>query len=326
MPQLRRNPLDGSWVVVAPERAARPDTFRGVSVEVGADGPPDCPFCPGHETLTPPEVARTGDGDPDTPGWRVRVVPNLYPIVSGGPYPVDDRPLRFHDATRAGGAHEVAVFSPDHGRTLADLTGVELEDLFDVVADRVRAHIGDGHEYVQVLVNHGRSAGASIEHPHAQLVAIDLAPPVLDREAEGINASTGCVVCRAVAEDADPGSPLVVATAPAPVWCPWWAAVPFELMVAPREHEARFEGHRPGRCDVARSLALGLRRLRHAVGDVPYNAVVHSAPAGLRSRFHWHVHVWPRLTTLAGFELGTGVMVNQLPPEDAAPRLRRGEL
>ena len=163
MPELRRNPLNGGWVVVAPERASRPDTFRALSgASSGGDqaGPDDCPFCPGNESMTPPEVARTGDGDANEPGWRVRVVPNLYPIVSGDPVHAAATPSRFHDALRGGGAHEVVILSPDHDRTLADLTGVEVEDLFDVVAQRMRAHAAAGHVYSQVLVNHGHHTGA----------------------------------------------------------------------------------------------------------------------------------------------------------------------
>lgn len=327
MPELRRNPLNGDWVIVAPERAARPDTFRQADDGDGPDGTDDlCPFCPGNEGMTPPEVARTGDGEPETPGWRVRVVPNLYPIVNGNPVDVAATFSRFHDAVRAGGAHEVIVLSPDHDRSLADLTGVEVEELFDVLAQRVNAHIAAGHAYVQILVNHGRSAGASIEHPHTQLVAVGVPPPAGMAEAERITAAPECPVCRAVGEDADGAAPLFVAASPAPIWCPWWSGVPFEVMVAPRAHEPRFEhAAEPGA--IARSLGHALALLRRALGDVPYNLVLHSSPHAdgpvVKGRdFHWHAHIWPRLVTQAGFEQGTGFLVNQVPPEHAAAALR----
>lgn len=321
MPELRRNPLDGRWVIVAPERAARPDTFRDREAGPRAGNPDHCPFCPGHEHETPPELARTGDGEPDTPGWRVRVVPNLYPIVNGAPVSAAATFSRFHDTVRAGGAHEVAVLSPDHDRSLADLTGVEAEELFDVLGARVRTHLQGGHDYVQILVNHGKAAGASIDHPHTQLVAVDVPPPVVVAEAERIAAARECPVCRAVTEDADRTAPLFVAESPAPIWCPWWSGVPFEVMVAPQGHEPRVE-HSAESGDVARSVGHALALLRRALGDVPYNLVVHTAPRAEGDDFHWHVHIWPRVVIQAGFEQGTGILVNQVPPEHAAASLR----
>lgn len=321
MPELRRNPLNGQWVVVAPERAARPDTFRGTADDRRADTAAGCPFCPGHEDMTPPEVARTGEGEPDGPGWRIRVVPNLYPLVHGDPAYVTATYSRFHDAVRAGGAHEVAVLSPDHERSLPDLTGVEVEELFDVLAQRMHTHLGTGHHYVQLLVNHGPAAGASIAHPHAQLVAIDVPPPAVVLESESMVRARECPVCRAVAEDADRTAPLFVAQSPAPVWCPWWSGVPFEILVAPVSHEPQFE-FSSAAGDVARSIGHALGLLRNALGDVPYNVVLHTAPEATGGNFHWHVHIWPRLVIQAGFEYGTGVLVNQVPPEHAAAALR----
>ncbi|MBI2169336.1 MAG: DUF4921 family protein [Actinobacteria bacterium] len=335
MPELRRNPLSDQWVVVAPERAQRPETFRPPSGSAAGNGvggvPESCPFCPGNESMTPPEVARTGEGQPDSPGWRIRVVPNLYPIVRGDPARIPPGSARFHDALRGGGAHEVAVLSPDHDRSLADLTGVEVEELFEVMTARVRRHREHGFTYTQVLVNFGKPAGASIEHPHAQLVAISVPPPAVVVEARNITAARECHVCRAVAEDADHGAPLFVAESPAPVWCPWWSGVPFEVMIAPRGHEPRFE-HSADLGNVARSVVHALALIRGAVGEVAYNLVVHSSPFGDGPGvegaapggrdFHWHVHVWPRIVIQAGFEYGTGILVNQVPPEYAAASLR----
>src|SRR5262249_7651007 len=158
VPELRRDELSGRWVLLAPGRAARPHTFpppaRG-----GASTPDECPFCPGHEKMTPPEVYRAGEGEADTPGWRVRVVPNLYPIVDG----TDPGPGET-------GAHEVVVLSPSHTDSFAQLDERQAVQVLTVLRDRSRFHLGAGHTFVQVAINHGRAAGASIEHPHAQLV------------------------------------------------------------------------------------------------------------------------------------------------------------
>lgn len=322
MPELRHDPLSGQWVVIAPERAARPDTFR-THAPPSPDGPSqDCPFCPGNESMTPPEVARAGGGPADGPGWRVRVVPNLYPIVTGPPPAHTPSGIRFHEAVRATGAHEVVVLSPDHHRSLADLAGPELEEVFAVLMGRTTAHLDAGHEYVQILVNHGKEAGASIEHPHLQLMAIDLPPPTVVTEAHHISVTRECPVCRGVQEDADPGSPFLVSGGASPVWCPWWSGVPFEVMIAPRSHLPRVEQSGEAVGDVARALGRALSLLRDVVGDAPYNLVVHTSPSPNTADFHWHVHIWPRLSIQAGFEQGTGIFVNLMPPEQAAEQLR----
>ena len=172
MPELRDDPLTGELVLLAPGRAARPHTVRR-----GAPGLVEavpCPFCPGHEAETPPEVARVGGGAPNGPGWRLRAFPNLYPIV-GGP-----------DATPgATGAHEVVVLAPEHDRDLARLSDDDAGEVFALLRDRSGALATAGHAHVQVSVNHGAAAGASIAHPHAQILALDFVPPRSPRRSPG---------------------------------------------------------------------------------------------------------------------------------------------
>jgi len=161
VPELRHDALTGRLVLLAPSRAGRPNTTSPPlpGGDRGGEAGGGCPFCPGHEHETPPELARTGDGIPDGPGWRVRVVPNLYPIVGGlgaGP--------------GATGAHEVVVLSPDHARAFGALDQDQATEVLGVLRDRARVHAQAGRAHVQVLLNHGRGAGASIAHPHAQLL------------------------------------------------------------------------------------------------------------------------------------------------------------
>ena len=214
----------------------------------------------------------------------------------------------------------MVVLSPDHGRSFDRLDDGQLDDVLGVVVQRVRHHLASGRQYVQVLVNHGRKAGASIEHPHLQLVAIDLPPPTVVGEAERLSECDACLLCDAVERDGD-GELAVCSSDDAAAWCPWWSGVPFEMLVAPRRHEARLETSADLGA-VARTLRAALVRLDATLGDPPYNVVFHSAPRPGGDAFHWHVHVWPRLTILAGFEQGTGVLVNIEPPEQAAPALR----
>ncbi len=311
MPELRHDPVSGRHVVVAPERDARPHSARPLGVD--ADPPADCPFCHGNEHATPPEVHRSGPGAPDTTGWAVRVVPNLYPIVGGD-----------HAGVGATGAHEVVVLSTDHFTTFGTLDDDQAVDVVTVLRDRTRAHHAAGHRYVQVFVNHGKEAGASLAHPHAQIVALDFVPPAIDAALERFAVAEADLVARQLTEV--DGGPLVVSGGPAPAWCPHASGAPYEIRIAHREARAGFADATD---DEVRVLALALRdalaALAATVGDVPYNVIVHSAPdSAPEPAFHWYVEILPRLSIVAGFEMGTGVYVNAVPPEVAATRLRDG--
>jgi len=307
MSELRRDELSGRWVLLAPGRAARPHTFGSAGADV--PGPDACPFCTGNEHLTPPEVYRTGDGAPDTPGWRVRVVPNLYPIV-GGP---DAGP-------GATGAHEVVVLSPAHDHSFAQLDDVQAAEVLTVLRDRARHHLAAGRTFVQVVINHGRAAGASIAHPHAQVVALDLVPPAVALAVERFDAAGHDLV---VADLDRAGDDLRLVDGPVAAWCPRAGSTPYELRLALRSDGSRFD---EARDDDMRPLAGATRsvlaRLAVATGDVPYNLVVHTAPPGTsRESFHWYVEVQTRMAVVAGFEHGTGILVNTVPPEVAAQEL-----
>jgi UDPglucose--hexose-1-phosphate uridylyltransferase len=308
VPELRRDELGGRWVLLAPGRAARPHTFGSSAPDVpGADA---CPFCPGNEQLTPPEVYRTGGGAPDTPGWRVRVVPNLYPIVGGA----DAGP-------GATGAHEVVVLSPEHDASFARLDRQQATDVLTVLRDRARHHLAAGRAFVQVVINHGRAAGASIEHPHAQIVALDLVPPAVAQAVERFEDAGHDLVI----DDVDrAGDDLRLVDGPVAAWCPRAGSAPYELRLALRSAGSRFDeagdADMQGFADATRSV---LARLAAATGDAPYNLVFHTSPPGTRDKsFHWYVEVQTRMAVVAGFEQGTGILVNTVPPELAAPELR----
>ena len=326
MSELRNDPLTGRWVILAPGRADRPNVPASPPTARPTDRPdaepaPTCPFCPGNEHLTPPEVARRGPGAPDTPGWLVRVVPNRYPIVGQAPEATATTdPLR--QRAPAGGAHEVVVLSPDHHRSLAHLSVAHTMEVLLALRDRVRTHAAAGHRYTQVMVNQGAGSGASIAHPHAQLVAIDAVPPTVTDEVEHVAAGGHCVICAELQRHASDPSLPIVTEADAALWCPWWSATAFELLLAPRRHRARFDDADDELEAVARTLGDGLRRLERVAGNPAYNLYVHTLPAGGNDDFHWHVHIRPRLQQEAGFELGTGILVNTLDPATAAERLR----
>jgi UDPglucose--hexose-1-phosphate uridylyltransferase len=308
MAELRHDALTGRLVLLAPGRAARPHTFpppgRGSTAT-----PAECPFCPGHEGMTPPEVYRTGEGGPDAPGWRVRVVPNLFPVVGG----TDAGP-------GATGAHEVVVLSPSHDGSFAQLGLRQAVEVVTVLRDRVRHHLSAGHEFVQVAINHGRAAGASIAHPHAQVVALDLVPPAI---ADALDRFEGART-DLVLSDLDGNGDLRVFDGAVAAWCPQAASTPYELRVALRSRGARFDDVSDSQIEeVAAGTRDALARLSAALGDVPYNLMVHTAPSGAGpGSFHWYIEVQTRTAVPAGFEQGTGILVNTVAPERAAEELR----
>ncbi|HET6950472.1 MAG TPA: hypothetical protein VFI47_08855 [Acidimicrobiales bacterium] len=322
-PGARFDPLRGRWVIVAPARAQRP-----AEPGTGGRAPPGCAFCAGHEDRTPPEVARAGPGPPDEPGWRVRVFPNRFPVVAGGPAASSgdgdrdrggDDPLRRGSPAR--GRHEVVVLSPDHHRSLGSLDEAAVVEVLTVVRDRARAHAAEGLAYSQAFVNHGPAAGASLEHPHAQIVAAGVPPSVLLEEAARISPGGRCTICAEIDRLGDDPE-LLVAGGDAVLWCPWWAGSDYEMLLAPRRHRPRFEDAGAELGAVAAVLGDGLRRVDVALGGPPYNLAVHSRPAGVGTDGHWHVHIWPRLQREAGFERATGVLIATVDPAGAAQVLR----
>jgi UDPglucose--hexose-1-phosphate uridylyltransferase len=321
MSRIRLNPLTGRWVTISAERAARPSALAPRSLPVEATPVDPCPFCPGHEEAAPPAIETYGPED----AWRVRVVPNRYPAFSGRePMVVRNLGPVFCEAT-ASGFHEVLVFTPDHGASWADLDDRQAGTVMAALRDRVEDHAATpGVRYTQAIVNHGREAGASLDHPHAQLLGIPFVPQELAEEENAFRRFVGgCLLCTALEAEVEAGYRSVVEDDLVVAVCPFWSGVPYELLVIPRAHESHLDQAKPA--DVAavgRALAQVLRRLRAVVGEVAYNVVFHGQPVRHEGPYHWHAHVLPRLTTRAGFEQGTGVLINVVPPERAAADLR----
>lgn len=321
MSELRLNPLAGRWVTISASRAFRPAAFDPRMLPVEPDARP-CPFCPGNEEATLPALETYGSGGQ----WLVRIVPNRYPAFIGhDPLHVEHLGPVFTQA-RASGIHEVLVLSPDHDASWADLGDKQTGLVMAALRDRFEDQAANGLiRYTQAIVNHGREAGASIEHPHGQLLGMPFVPKDLsEEEAAFARFEGGCLLCTTLEAEVEAGHRTVLEDEAAVVICPFWSGSPFEMLVIPRAHEAHFQDAKPG--DVAgagRAVGSILRRLRTLLGDVAYNLVFHTAPHQHDGAFHWHMHILPKVTTRAGFELGTGVLVNIVPPEQAAEELNR---
>jgi UDPglucose--hexose-1-phosphate uridylyltransferase len=300
--------------VVAPSRARRPGAPRPSAAEE-RDDRTGCPFCEGRERATPPESYAIGPPGrpPDSPGWRVRVVPNKFPAF--GPWPRDgDRAEGLFARRAAVGRQEVVVHSPRHVRTIAELGVRELELVAEAWQARAVAARGAGFPYVHALVNEGPGAGASLSHSHSQLVWLEDEPPLVVQERAAQEDEGGCVVCRVLGEERAQRIRVVEERDGIVLLCPFAGRQPYEMLVAPLECEGGpFESTRLGAALVL--AAEGVRRLREAEGDVPLNLWLHAGG-------HWHAEILPRFGVLAGIELGSGYFVNTLAPESAAGILR----
>jgi UDPglucose--hexose-1-phosphate uridylyltransferase len=323
--QLRLDPLSGRWVVVSIRRADRPEAFLERTARVQEDTDRPCPFCPGNEEASPPALETYGPSG----GWLVRVVPNAYPAFSGdNPFVVTNRGPVFTQAT-AGGIHEVLVLSPEHEASWSMLSDEQAGLVMAAIRDRIEEHAQQPNlRYSQAIVNSGREAGASVEHPHGQLLGMSFVPRELTEEqTRFVRFGGGCLLCTTMDAELEAAHRVIFEDDRSVVICPFWSATPYEMLVIPRTHRPHL--HHSSTEDlvsVGRALRTCLDNLRQCAGDVAYNLVFHSAPYRAGEPYHWHAHIWPKATTRAGFEMGTGVAINIVAPELAAGSLRVGVL
>jgi UDPglucose--hexose-1-phosphate uridylyltransferase len=330
-PEFRRDPVCGRWVVIAPERSRRPMALEGAEPRhrAGKEERP-CPFCAGRECDTPNETYafREPGTAPDSPGWQLRVVPNMFPAVR----PVDGSPLETDllQSLPGIGRHEVVIESPEHVANPALLPDALFRDVFIAYRERVKAFAADpALQYVSVFKNVGAEAGASLGHCHSQLIALPLVPDIIEQEYAGAAAHftrTGrCVFCDLVSRELAAKVRVVAETENLIAVAAWAARFSHETWVLPKRHSSRYEDL----TDImAAELAGMMKRLVAALDRVlaepAYNWYLHAAP--LRSpespHYHWHFEVIPRTARPAGFEWGTGCFVNPTSPEAAAAELR----
>jgi UDPglucose--hexose-1-phosphate uridylyltransferase len=324
MPEIRIDPLSGAKAIVAGERSRRPGGEPRCPPASPIDVQRD-PFAEGHEDRTPPELyaARPDGGPADGPGWTVRVVPNLYPaLTADAPAPERDAQPELFAGAAARGAHEVIVGAPESVLSLAELPAERVATAMECWRARMRAHADAA--YVQLIVNERREGGASLEHTHAQLYALDFVPAEVARERERAGAYAARTMGRSlledlVAEEVRRDERVVAVDEEAVLLAPYASRFPFQLMLAPRVPRMRFEDDGPL---GAALLHDGLARLaRHFGCPPPLNMWVRTAPRGAE-HFCWRIDVAPRLTHLAGLELSTGVSLNIVAPEHAAAVLR----
>jgi UDPglucose--hexose-1-phosphate uridylyltransferase len=333
VPELRKDPVTGRWVIISTDRRKRQTDFR--RERYALIGSEYCPFCTGREAMTPPEVLsyRHNGGAPNSPGWELRVVPNKFPAlqVEGN---LDRQGEGLFDRMNGIGAHEVIIETADHGKTLATMSEPEVERVLWAFRERVLDLKQDRRfRYILIFKNHGAAAGATIEHAHSQLIALPIVPDFVREELDGarrhFTAKERCVFCDIIRQEMAAGRRVIHENADVVALSPYAPRFPFETWLLPKSHGARFEeAPRQVYESLARMIKTVLMRMNRALEAPPYNVIIHNAPFSEEATdfYHWHVELMPKLTRTAGFESGTGFYINPTSPEEAADVLRTAKV
>ena len=331
MPELRREPVSGRWVIIASERAARPTDFLTNHQPAENNF---CPFCEGNEDKTPPEIMayRENGSKADSKGWRVRVVPNKFPALrTEGEQNVHGEGI--YEMMNGIGIHEVIIESPRHVVSLTELGNGNIEDVLRSYRDRL-LEIKKDKRFVYGLLfkNVGVAAGASLEHTHSQLIATPIVPQLVENEMERaeafFNNSRKCIFCDMIQQEIAAEKRIVISTERFIAFTPFASRFPFEIWILPAAHGSHYENQEEGEIEeLAEILKNTLVKLESVLDFPPYNFIIHSTPFNIHKSeyFHWHIEIIPRLTNIAGFEWGTGFYINPMPPEEAAEILRKNE-
>jgi UDPglucose--hexose-1-phosphate uridylyltransferase len=329
MPELRKDPVTDRWVIIATERSRRPGDFARESLPEKPSGR-FCPFCPGNEAKTPPEVLayREGSGR-NQPGWSLRVVPNKFPVLEiEGDLEREGEGL--FDRMKGLGAHEVVIESPEHALSITELSERSIEQVLWAFRDRMLDLKNDRRlRYVLLFKNQGEGAGATLEHTHSQLIALPVVPKRVQEEIDSAEhyyeLKERCVFCDLIRQEVKSGTRVVTETDDFVVIAPYASRFPFETWILPRRHRSHFEDADGQQLkNLAWVLKSTLKKLERVLERPPYNLIVHTGPLqeAPNNSYHWHVEIIPKLTRVAGFEWGTGFYINPTPPEEAAKFLR----
>ncbi|MGA2466721.1 MAG: galactose-1-phosphate uridylyltransferase [Thermodesulfobacteriota bacterium] len=331
MPELRRDPIHGRWVIISTERGRRPSDF--VTEERRPIGG-FCPLCEGNEDKTPPEIIAFRDNgtSPNTPGWTLRVVSNKFPAlrIEGE---LNREGEGIYDKMNGLGAHEVVIETPRHYETLITLPLKAVENVLWAYRERMTDLKRDQRlRYVLVFKNHGVSAGASLEHSHSQIIALPIVPKRVSEEIEGsknyFQYKDRCVFCDIIRQELQQKNRLIIENQAFLSIAPFASRFPFETWILPKTHYPSFEHmESPLYGQAAQILSETLHRLHQVLNDPPYNYILHTSSFSEldNDHYHWHFEIMPKLTKVAGFEWGTGFYINPTPPEEAAQYLREAK-
>jgi len=332
MPELRKDPIIGRWVIISTERGKRPSDFSSAPKRRGNKL---CPFCPGNESATPPEILafRSDSSQPNKPGWTLRVISNKFPALRiEGDLNREGRGI--FDKMNGIGAHEVIIETADHDKDLVDLDQKQVEDIIWAYLKRTIDLKKDPRfRYILIFKNQGEEAGASLEHSHSQLIATPIVPKRVTEELEGAGKyyeyKERCIFCDIIKQEISENERVVLQNDSFISIEPFAPRFPFETWILPKKHFSAFEKIKKEEIPALASvLRETLQRLAKALNNPPYNYILHTSPmdSDNNEEYHWHIEIMPKLTRVAGFEWGTGFYINPTAPEDAAAYLREMDI
>ena len=336
MPELRKDPIIGRWVIISTERGKRPYDFK--KVEEPAENPAECPFCAGREDSTPPEIlALRSQGEPNSPGWQVRVIPSISPFLKRDAE-LWRKGIGLFDLIGARGSHKVAIETPQHIANMADLDSSQIEAVFSAYIQRTKELEKDeAIKYVLIFKNYGYKAGGSkIRHSRSQIIATPVNLKRVKEELEGARRyydyHERCIFCDIIRQELEDGRRVVLEEDGIVAITPFAPRFPFEVWILPKKHRPDFSRiDEEEKKNLAVVLKKILTKLKSLLNDPPYNYVFHTAPfrrehkgywTTIEDDYHWHIEIIPRLTQVAGFEWGTGFYICPVPSEEAAKYLR----
>lgn len=330
MPELRKDPISGRWVIISVERGKRPSDF-GMRVSAKKGG--FCAFCEGSEHTTPPEILalRPDKSKPNTPGWTLRVVSNKFPALN-----IEGQLNRegegIFDKMNGVGAHEVIIETPDHNLTLSTMPLKSVEDVLWAFHSRIADLKKDNRlRYVLVFKNEGDDAGASLEHTHSQLIALPIVPDLVreefDQARQYYSYKERCIFCDIIRQESASKTRVISENKDFISLAPFAPRAPFETHILPKRHESSFmpDGNFTFLAEI---LQRTLKQIDNVLNLPPYNMMIHTSPFKNEENefYHWHIEIMPKLTKIAGFEWGSGFHINPTPPEQAAKFMREAEI
>ncbi len=337
MPQFRKDPLTDTWVIIAEERGHRPEDFASVPPETRNEE--YCPFGPGNEDMTPPEIYAHRPENGSHSDWQVRVVPNKYPALAiEGKLNREGRGM--FDLMNGIGAHEVVIETPEHEQPLPEYELEQMDRVLEAYQYRMLDLRKDSRfRYILIFKNHGQKAGATLRHPHSQIIALSVTPKRVKEQLDGARKhyydKKRCIFCDIISEETEEEKRIVYQDRDFVVWSPFAARFPFETWILPRKHNHDFANiDERLRKKFGEVLQSTVDRLNKALQYPPYNYLINTAPnpnlkserpgyfATIENDYHWHLEIIPRITRVAGFEWGTGFYINPTSPEEATRYLR----
>lgn len=322
MSEFRKNPLHNKWVLIVPTRGKRPHAFSYEEIQEEKKYNKTCPFCEGNESMTPSEIdCFRNTGKPDKPGWKVRVFPNIYPALTRETKIMSGSADKNPDLVEGYGYHEVIAETPSHKKNIYSMKQEEILLILKMYRKRYTILKKKKHiKCVFIFKNHGRTAGASLSHSHSQILALSITPPFLEEEVKVIKKAKSCIYCRSI-QKAFEDSRVLLENSDFVALAPYASEYPYQLLILPKNHQSFFE-----KTDDKQLISLSdiikniFERYNKLLGNIPFNYFFNTPSS---NKAHWNIQIMPKLTIPAGFEKGTGISINPVPPEEAVLELKK---